>query len=145
MSLEKVPKAAWIGGGLLVLAIVAVVVILVAGSSSSSGDGVSFVGDGYPGIDKASTRNVTPTPIDSSSVTGLEEAWSIPASAESSYGAWSTSPVVANGVVYVQDLESNVEAISLETGEVLWTKTYEQPDQGPNGVSVAEGPWSGCS
>jgi len=139
VSLEKVPKAAWIGGGLLALAIVVVVVILVAGSSSSSGEDVSFSGDGYPGIDKASTRHVTDSPIDSGSVASLEEAWSLPATAESSYGAWSTSPVVANGVVYVQDLESNVEAISLETGEVLWTKTYKQPDQGPNGVSVAEG------
>lgn len=137
MSLEKVPKAAWAAGA-VVIAIVVVVVILVSGSSSSSGD-ASFTGDAYPGIDQASTRHVTQSPIESSNVSELKEAWSLPASAKSSYGAYSTTPAVSDGVVYIQDLESNVQAISLETGEVLWTKKYEQPDQGPNGVSVAEG------
>jgi len=139
VSLEKVPKAAWIGAGVLVLAMVVVVVILATGSSSSSGEDVSFSGDAYPGIDKASTRHVTDSPIDSSTVAGLEEAWFLPASAESSYGAFSTSPAVSNGVVYIQDLESNVQAVDLADGTVLWTKSYEQPDQGPNGISVAEG------
>jgi outer membrane protein assembly factor BamB len=136
VSLEKVPKAVWAAAGVVAIAIV--VVILVTNSSSSSGN-VSFSGDAYPGIDATSTRDVTQSPIDSGNVSGLKEAWTLPATAESSYGAWSTSPVVADGVVYVQDLESNVQAVSLETGEVLWTKKYDQKDQGPNGVSVAEG------
>ena len=29
--------------------------------------------------------------------------------------------MIANGVIYSQDLESNVEAIDLDSGEVLWT------------------------
>jgi outer membrane protein assembly factor BamB len=139
VSLEKVPKAAWIGGGVLAIAIVAVVVILAASSSSSSGDDTEFTGSAYPGIDLASTRHVTDSSIDKGSVGGLKEAWTLPSSAQSSYGAYSTSPVVSNGVVYIQDLESNVEAVSLDSGEILWSKSYEQPDQGPNGVSVGEG------
>jgi PQQ-like domain len=46
---------------------------------------------------------------------------------------------VVNGVVYVQDLESNVTAISLATGKVLWTHTYSSPNGGPDGVTVANG------
>jgi outer membrane protein assembly factor BamB len=37
---------------------------------------------------------------------------------------YSTTPVVVNGVVYVQDMESNVTAIKLATGKVLWTRNY---------------------
>lgn len=135
MSLERVPKAALAAVGALALAIV----VFVAGCGSSSSGDLSFSGDGYPGIDPASTRHAQSSPIDSGSVTGLEEAWALPAEAQSSYGAYSSSPVVANGVVYMQDLESNVQAISLESGDVQWTKTYNQPDQGPNGVSVGGG------
>ena len=47
--------------------------------------------------------------------------------------------MIVNGVIYSQDLESNVQAVDLESGEVLWTKRYAAPDQGPNGVVVAEG------
>ncbi len=34
---------------------------------------------------------------------------------------------------------SNVQAINLKTGKVMWTKTYESPDQGPNGLVVQGG------
>lgn len=138
MSLEKIPKAAWAGAGALLVVVVVVVVVLVSGSSSS-GEGPELDGSGSPGIDAASTRHATGSSIDSGSVAGLEVAWTLPASAESSYGAYSTSPVVSKGVAYVQDLESNVQAIDLENGDVIWSKDYSQPDQGPNGVSVAAG------
>jgi outer membrane protein assembly factor BamB len=138
VSLEKVPKAAWAGAGVLLVAIIVVVVLLVSGSSSS-GDSVNLTGSGFPGVDMGSTRNVTDSPIDSKTVNGLEEVWSLPAEGKSSYGSYSTTPVVSKGVIYMQDLESNVLAINLENGEVIWTKKFSQPDQGPNGVSVAEG------
>jgi alcohol dehydrogenase (cytochrome c) len=54
-------------------------------------------------------------------------------------GAYATTPVVVNGVVYVQDLESNVLAISLATGRVLWRHAYNSPNGGPDGVNVANG------
>ena len=44
-----------------------------------------------------------------------------------------------NGVVYLQDLESNVMAIRLATGKVLWTHNYSSPNGGPDGVNVAGG------
>jgi outer membrane protein assembly factor BamB len=139
VSVEKVPKAALIALGLAA-------VLLVAGfsgcgsddSSSASGEEIKFVGTGYPGVDAANSREAKGS-IDSSNVGELSEAWSMPLTAESSFGAHSSSPVIVNGVIYSQDLESNVQAIALDSGEVLWTKTYGELSQGPNGVVVADG------
>ena len=52
---------------------------------------------------------------------------------------YATTPVIVNGVVYTQDIESNVMAISLATGKVLWTHNYSSPNGGPDGVTVAGG------
>lgn len=47
--------------------------------------------------------------------------------------------MVVDGVVYTQNLESDVFAIDLKTGKVIWEKKFESPDVGPNGVVVEEG------
>ena len=80
MSLQKVPKAARAAAGALALVMV-VLFVAGCGSSSSSGDEVSFGGEGYQGIDRAGTRHAKQSGIDSSSVKGLEEAWTVPSSA----------------------------------------------------------------
>jgi len=108
------------------------------GSSSSSSGDAELTGSAYPGTDAANTR-FEKGPIDRASAPTLEEAWSLPLTGVSSFGAYAATPVVAEGVIYSQDLVSNVQAIDLESGEVLWTKRYEEPDQGPNGVVVQEG------
>jgi len=125
------------------LAVVVVVGALLAGcgsssdSSSSSGD-ASFTGDAYSNVDLASTRAVE-SKIDSGNVTTLEEAWSIPVKGTGVYGSYASTPVIANGVIYSQDLESNVEAVDLASGDVLWSKKFESPSHGPNGLAVADG------
>ncbi len=111
------------------------------GSSSSSTSSDPQGGSAeaaYPGMDLANTR-FAEGPIDKSSAEGLELAWELPSEAQSTYGAYSASPVVSGGVVYMQDLESNVQAVDLESGELLWETKMESPDQGPNGVAVDEG------
>jgi outer membrane protein assembly factor BamB len=130
-------RTGWIVASLVALLVVASGALLSACGSSSSSS-VSFSGDAYPSIDLANTRH-SGGPIDSKSVSQLEVAWTLPLEAQSTYGSYSASPVVAQGVVYSQDLESNVQAIDLESGDVLWEKTYEEADQGPNGVTVAGG------
>jgi outer membrane protein assembly factor BamB len=47
---------------------------------------------------------------------------------------YATTPVAVNGVVYTQDLKSNVMAIRLATGKVLWTHTYNSQNGGPPGT-----------
>jgi outer membrane protein assembly factor BamB len=109
--------------------------------SSSGGGGSDAAGEeaAYPGIDLANTRFLDGGPINRESAARLKLAWKVPTEAKSTYGSYSASPVVAGGVVYMQDLESNVTAIDLESGETLWETKMEEPDQGPNGVTVAEG------
>jgi outer membrane protein assembly factor BamB len=107
-------------------------------SSSASAGEVKFGGTGYPGVDAANSREAKGS-IDSSNVSELSEAWSLPLTAQGSFGAHASSPVIVDGVVYSQDLESDVQAIALDSGEVLWTKTYGEVSQGPNGVVVADG------
>lgn len=137
MSLEKVPKAAWVAAAVAAVLVAAGLVLLLSGSSSS-GEDLELTGSGYPGVDVANTRQAKGT-IDSSNASQLKVAWTRPLTAKSAYGAHSSSPVIVNGVIYSQDLESNVEAIGLASGEVQWTKRYEEADEGPNGVVVAAG------
>jgi glucose dehydrogenase len=63
--------------------------------------------------------------ISSSNVASLKEAWTFKLSGTAatgvSYaGSFAAAPVVANGVVYMQDLYANVYAISLATGKLKW-------------------------
>jgi outer membrane protein assembly factor BamB len=137
VSLKKGPKAVRQAALLAILLVAIAAVMALAGcGSSSSGDDLSFKGDAYPGVDAVNSREAEGT-IDSSNVAELEPAWNLPLTAQSTYGAHSSSPVIVNGVIYSQDLQSNVQAISLDSGEVLWTKKYEEPSEGPNGVVVA--------
>ncbi len=92
----------------------------------------------YPGLDLANSRFLE-GPIDSSTAPKLKLAWKLPSSAQSTYGAFSASPVVSTGIVFMQDLESNVTAVNLKTGKVIWETKLNEPDQGPNGVTVEEG------
>jgi outer membrane protein assembly factor BamB len=75
----------------------------------------------------------------------LGVAWCVPAESTGAIHAAgfadeiATTPVVVNGVVYLQDLESNVMAIRLATGKVLWTHNYNSLNGGPDGVNVVGG------
>ena len=93
-----------------------------------------------PDADLASTRYVT-SAITSANVSKLGVAWTVPLTMNTTHtdGAYATTPVIVNGVVYVQDLDSDVFAISLATGKVLWTHDYNSPNGGPDGVNVVGG------
>ena len=135
-SFKAIPNIAWFGIGAAALIVAAVLIFVL--SNSSSGDEPEFTGSAYPGVDTSNTRFVDAA-INAGNANGLEVAWSLPLKAKSTYGAYSATPVIANGMIYSQDLASNVQAIDLESGEVQWTKDYEELDQGPNGVVVAAG------
>lgn len=125
--------------GVFALFALALAVLAGCGGSDDGDSGeVTLTGSAYPGVDKANTRRAEGT-IKRANVGGLEVAWTLPVTGAGSYGNYAASPVIANGVIYSQDLGSNVQAIDLESGEVLWTKRYENPSHGPNGVVVDEG------
>jgi alcohol dehydrogenase (cytochrome c) len=93
-----------------------------------------------PGADLASTRYVA-SAITSADVSKLGVAWTVPLTIPTTRtdGAYAATPVIVNGMVYVQDLESNVYAIRLATGKVVWRHDYNSPNGGPDGVNVAGG------
>lgn len=127
----------------LLAAVIAVGVLLggcgsSSNSSTSSSANANFSGDAPPGIDLANSR-MAKGEIESANVSKLKEAWSKLITGQGIYGSYASTPVVVNGVVYSQDLESNVEALDLESGETLWKKNFESPSHGPNGLAVAEG------
>jgi outer membrane protein assembly factor BamB len=134
---KRVPVAGWFAAGALVLVVIAVLAV-VSLSSSSSSAGPPLTGSGYPNGDTSNTR-YTGGPIDAATVSRLQAVWSLPLTAKSQYGSYSSSPIVSGGVIFSEDLASNVQAIDLKTGRVLWRTALESPDQGPNGLIVQGG------
>ncbi len=49
------------------------------------------------------------------------------------------TPVIADGKVFVQDLKSNVFALDIRTGKIVWRRLFEATSPGPNGLAVAAG------
>jgi alcohol dehydrogenase (cytochrome c) len=122
---------------------VAVLLALAAasgGCSSSSQDSQHAPDPPSPlaNVDLANTRNA-PSSIEAANVGDLELAWSLSQRAGGEDLRYIASPVVEAGVAYLQDPRSNVEAVDLESGEVLWERRYEEPVSGPNGVILAGG------
>jgi outer membrane protein assembly factor BamB len=155
------PAARWAVPAVLALLAGIVVVVLVSRGSSpsdeqASNDGAAvatipdatdtapttpkadFTGTGYPNGDLRNMRR-TRGPITSKTVERLEQAWSHPIDGAGNYGSYAATPVIDRGVIYSQDLASNVEAIDLKTGDTLWRTDYDVPSAGPNGLVVADG------
>ncbi|MFA4927799.1 MAG: PQQ-binding-like beta-propeller repeat protein [Patulibacter sp.] len=163
-SPSRRPTARWAIPLVLALLAVVVVVVLVAGGSSTSEDQAKndpagatstattpdtteaepatpkadFTGSGYPNGDLRNMRR-TGGPITKKTVKQLENAWSRPIDGAGNYGSYAATPVIDKGVIYSQDLASNVEAIDLKTGETLWRTEYNLPSAGPNGLVVGDG------
>jgi glucose dehydrogenase len=55
------------------------------------------------------------------------------------YGGMSSAPIVIGGKVYTQDMKSDAFALSAATGKQLWTRTFNSPDEGVNGLQVQYG------
>jgi alcohol dehydrogenase (cytochrome c) len=139
-------------------ALVVAVTLLAAACSSStpaatgaaSGTHAAVTPSGswpYSNADMANTRDAPGSAISSANVSGLREAWTFrltgtPASGVEGAGALAATPIVANGVVYFQDLDANVYALSLATGKLKWEYQVNIPEKsgpGPDGVAVADG------
>src|SRR5258708_26286673 len=126
----------------LCLLIAASLLIVACGSSSNKSSGAAATAGSaswsLPGGDLQNTRHVG-GPINASNVSTLGVAWTVPLTATGTFGAYAATPVVVNGVMYTQDLASNVQAIDFKTGAVLCIHKYNSPDVGPNGVNVVNG------
>ncbi|MGO9976248.1 MAG: PQQ-binding-like beta-propeller repeat protein [Solirubrobacteraceae bacterium] len=107
----------------------------------------------YSNADLANTRDALNSTISSTNVSGLVQAWTfkltgMAAADVSPYGSLAANPIVQDGVVYFQDLDSNVYALALATGKLDWEYQCNQPEKsgpGPNGVAVVDGKVYGLS
>jgi len=129
----------------LVVGLLGLSLTLFAACSSTSESGESpFAAVPLANVDLENSREA-PSSIDSASVRDLELAWSQPLLAKAEGLRYVGSPVVEEGVAYVQDPMSNVQAIEIETGEIVWEARFEEPVSGPNGVIVMDGEVFGAS
>ena len=89
--------------------------------------------------DLANTRDTSQSPINSQNVASLKVKWRFAIKGTSAFGAIATSPIIINGTVYFQDLNSNVYALDRDTGKLVWEHKFNKPDEGPNGVAYGYG------
>lgn len=95
----------------------------------------------YPNGDLSNTRDAVGSTITLANVSTLKKAWSFQLSGKATksvggYGTLAANPIVVSGVVYIQDLHSNVYALSLATGKLLWSYIVDKNElsgPGPNG------------
>ena len=132
--------------GKVALARVGVVVtaVAIAGivGGSAAGDSTSPVGQAPPewaanagawpahNYDLANTRATAQTPINSQTVSSLKVKWTFPFKGASAFGIFASTPIVLNGTVYLQDLNSNVYALDRDTGAVKWRHLFNKPTSG---------------
>jgi glucose dehydrogenase len=98
----------------------------------------------FPNADLANTRQAPGSVISSANVSQLQQAWTfrITSKPDGGVGTLAMSPVVVNGVVYIQDMQANVYALDLATGKLRWeyqVNTQELGGPGPDGVAVVGG------
>jgi alcohol dehydrogenase (cytochrome c) len=108
--------------------------IVLAGCGSQTHDWTQ------PNSDAASTRTAHGSSIDAANVATLRVAWRFRFTvAPRESGVVTATPVIANGAVYVQDMESNVFALRASDGKVLWRRLFNAGTPGPNGLAVSDG------
>jgi outer membrane protein assembly factor BamB/mono/diheme cytochrome c family protein len=99
-------------------------------------------------------HRVADSEIDSSNVHELGVAWKLPITASldntyvpaAKFGYFASTPVIdENGIAYFQDAANNVFAVNIDTGQEVWKKEYNLPNEGPNGVTYVEGIVYGCT
>jgi outer membrane protein assembly factor BamB len=97
------------------------------------------VGWTQPNAGLASTRAVVATRLSSATVAGLRVRWRFRLPAGSPFGSFASTPLIADGTVYVQDLTSSVYALDARTGRLRWVRRMKARNDGPNGLALAGG------
>jgi outer membrane protein assembly factor BamB len=129
--------------GVVVAGVAGVIAVAATGASSAGAPPpeVTPQADAWPAhnYDLANSRATTHTDITAQNVATLKRKWSFKIPGNGVFGNFATTPIVLNGVVYFQDLNSNVYAVDEQTGTLKWKHTFNSPSIGPNGVSFGYG------
>jgi outer membrane protein assembly factor BamB len=154
-------RAGWVGTAALAAALLTLAFALAGcGGSSSSSSGNTTAApshamlgvappewaantDSWPAhnYDLSNTRATTNSDISATNVAKLKPAWRFKLPYVGQFGAYASNPIVLNGVVYIQDPDSDVYALNQQTGAVIWKHLYKSPTPsgGPNGLALGYG------
>jgi outer membrane protein assembly factor BamB len=144
------------GRAALVAALIALAVALAGcGSSSSNSSHAAATGVGQPppewaanagswpahNYNLSNVRATTNTAINATNVAKLKPKWRFKLPYIGQFGAYTSNPIVLDGVVYIEDPDSNVYALNQQTGAVMWKHLYKSvtPSGGPNGLALGYG------
>jgi alcohol dehydrogenase (cytochrome c) len=152
MRTARIPGRARLFGAAIVLA--SLTIVIAGCTSTPSPTTKAFAGAAtpsgswpYPNGDISNTRDAPGSSITSANVASLREAWTFKlagtaAAGVTSTGALTAAPVVVDGVVYLQDEDADVYAVSLATGKLKWEDPLNVPEAsgpGPDGLAVSDG------
>jgi glucose dehydrogenase len=130
---------------------VALAIAAVVGWAGSSAAAVDALGQPPPewtanagswpahNHDLANTRATSASPINSQTVHNLKVTWRFTFKGTAAFGAFASTPIVLNRVVYLQDLNSNVYALDRSTGKLIWEHKFNSSNVGPDGVAFGYG------
>ncbi len=93
----------------------------------------------HPNYDAGGSRATFTSTITSENVGRLKEAWRYELPSGGAFGIVATTPIVAGNTVYLGDLQTNVHAIDLQSGNRRWIVDNEQWVYGPSGVALSGG------
>ena len=93
----------------------------------------------HPNYDATGSRATFTSTITSENVGRLKEAWRYELPSGGAFGIVATTPIVVGNTVYLGDLQTNVHAIDLQSGNRRWIVDNEQWVYGPSGVAVSGG------
>lgn len=135
-----------LAGSLVALAVVAGVAAAASTGGARTAAGqpppeVAPAADAWPAhnYDLSNSRATTSTKISTANVATLKKKWSFRIPGSGAFGNFATTPLVLDGVVYFQDLNSNVYALDEQSGKLRWKHAFNSPSIGPNGVSIGYG------
>jgi alcohol dehydrogenase (cytochrome c) len=162
MTLKRSITAGLLGRASLVAALIALAVALAGcgSGSSKSGSGTSTSSQAAGAVGQAppewaanagswpahnyglsNTRATTNTDINATNVAKLTPKWRFKLPYIGQFGAYTSNPIVLDGVVYIEDPDSDVYALNQQTGAVMWKHLYKSvtPSGGPNGLALGYG------
>ncbi len=98
-----------------------------------------------PNRDLANTRTAGASPINSSTIARLGQAWSHEVPGGGGLGNLTTNPVVLGGQVYVGALDGSIHVVDVDDGSPVWVERRNINVFGPAGVAVGWGQVFGMS
>lgn len=96
-------------------------------------------GDGWPMPNGTvvGTRDAARAVITSRTVAMLRPAWRFRLRGRGGgFGRLTSTPLVLDSTVYIQDAKSSVFALDRSSGRLRWARLYTAPNDGPNGAAV---------